>query len=249
MSCTSLELISDTSIAPANLASQVNANDFCGSSCDVMLGLSHWSVCGLADGQINGRGRGGRIEDRMQAHYDCWIVCAQGYPFFQSDEAAVGGRRKRGCYKWRKSVVPMSADNPQEVDDSVEPVPYGFWFGYLSHYACQTKCLHDEQCESFTFHYTREGGHAGRGLCYFSEEAMPEDPTDVGTPYFVSGPAKCDFDDDPAQNLIFSVLRVEVLTPALAFVGFLSVCTIILRKIWSLGGKEYVQVKDLGSTI
>lgn len=73
--CSNLELITGTTVAPGNLATKNNLVGVCGSSCATSLGLSLWSVCGLSDGQIDGPGHGGAIEDSQQAGYDCWVQC------------------------------------------------------------------------------------------------------------------------------------------------------------------------------
>ena len=44
------------------------------SDCPTYIGLGKWSICGLADGQIEGPGRGGAIKDLDQA-LGCWVVC------------------------------------------------------------------------------------------------------------------------------------------------------------------------------
>lgn len=73
--CSNLELITGTTVAPGNLATKDNLVEVCGSSCASSLGLSQWSVCGLSDGQIDGPGHGGAIEDSQQVGYDCWVQC------------------------------------------------------------------------------------------------------------------------------------------------------------------------------
>ena len=73
--CNKLKLVTGTVVAPAYLATQANANGVCGSSCATTLGLPESSVCGLADGQMDGPGHGGSIQDSLQTGYDCWIVC------------------------------------------------------------------------------------------------------------------------------------------------------------------------------
>jgi len=73
--CHSLELVSDTTVAPENLASQANLVDSCGESCAESFGLSDWEVCGLKDGQLDGPLHGGDIEDSQQSGYDCWVQC------------------------------------------------------------------------------------------------------------------------------------------------------------------------------
>jgi len=73
--CSSLKLVTGTTSSPGNLASQANLQAICGMTCADSLGLSHWSVCGLSDGQLDGPGHGGAIEDPQQSGYDCWVQC------------------------------------------------------------------------------------------------------------------------------------------------------------------------------
>ena len=66
---------------PAAMATQLDIKSWCFNDCAFKMALNEWQVCELEDGQLNGPGHGGQIEDKQQLVYSCFITksdCSTG---------------------------------------------------------------------------------------------------------------------------------------------------------------------------
>ena len=67
--------------------------------------MRRWAVCKLRDGQIDGKGHGGRIENSKQKGYNCSISCAPTVTIARRRRAVVARRRRVVVARRRRAVV------------------------------------------------------------------------------------------------------------------------------------------------